>query len=51
MGLRQEDVAARAGKSREQIVRLEAGRSAPSLGTARALAEALNCSVEEIFPG
>lgn len=50
LNLRQVDLADLAGLSRVQIVRLEAGESAPGLRTAQRLAAALRCTPEELFP-
>ena len=50
LGLTQADVAARAGISRDQVVRLEAGLSSPTWRTAVALAAALDRSPLELFP-
>lgn len=50
-GYRQRDLAAISGVSREQIIRLEGGTCEPRLATARALARALECEPEDIFPG
>jgi molybdate-binding protein/DNA-binding XRE family transcriptional regulator len=48
-GLRQQDLAARAGISRQSLSVLEAGRSVPSAAVALRLARALGCKVEELF--
>jgi transcriptional regulator with XRE-family HTH domain len=48
--LRQADVAARAGITRQHLGLLEAGRHTPTRKTAQALASALECDVAEIFP-
>ena len=50
LGLTQADVAARAGISRDQVVRLEAGLSSPTWRTAVALAAALDRSPLQLFP-
>lgn len=50
LGLRQSDVARRAGITRQHLALLEEGRHTPIGRTARALARALECDVAEIFP-
>lgn len=50
-GMRQADLAERAGCSRDTIARLEAGKNQPQLRTALAIAAALGAPVEAIFPG
>ncbi len=50
IGATQEEIAERAGISREQLVRLEAQACAPSLRTALALAEALDADLLTLFP-
>ena len=50
LGLKQVEVAALAGLSREQLIRLEAGTSSPGWRTAQRLAAALDCNAEELFP-
>ena len=50
IGATQEEIAERAGISREQLVRLEAQTCAPSLRTALALAEALDADLLTLFP-
>jgi DNA-binding XRE family transcriptional regulator len=49
-GLRQADLAAKAGLSQPTIQRLEAGGIDPHLSTARALAAALDVTVDDLFP-
>jgi DNA-binding XRE family transcriptional regulator len=49
-GLRQSDLARLTGLSEPQINRIEVGRSVPKLTTARALADALGATVDELFP-
>jgi molybdate-binding protein/DNA-binding XRE family transcriptional regulator len=48
-GLRQQDLAARVGISRQSLSTLEAGRSVPSAALALRLARALGCKVDELF--
>jgi molybdate-binding protein/DNA-binding XRE family transcriptional regulator len=48
-GLRQQEVADRAGVTRQSLSALEAGRSAPSTTLALRLAHALACRVEDLF--
>jgi molybdate-binding protein/DNA-binding XRE family transcriptional regulator len=48
-GLRQQDLAARAGVSRQSLSALEAGRSVPSATLALRLARELGCRVEDLF--
>ena len=48
-GLRQQDLAARVGISRQSLSTLEAGRSVPSAALALRLAQALGCRVEDLF--
>lgn len=50
LGYRQIDVATLAGRSREQIRRLEAGECEPGWRTVQALAVALCCTSDELFP-
>ena len=45
----QQDLAEKAGCTRQTIVALEQGRYVPSLSLAFAIARAFECSVEEIF--
>jgi transcriptional regulator with XRE-family HTH domain len=49
-GLRQTDIAALTGLSREAVLRLELGYADPRLSTALALAQALGRPVEELWP-
>jgi DNA-binding XRE family transcriptional regulator len=49
LGATQEEIAERAGISREQLVRLEAQKCAPSLRTALALGEALDADPVSLF--
>src|SRR5262245_35096773 len=49
VGLRQQELAARVGISRQTLSALEAGRSVPSTAVALQLARALGCKVEELF--
>lgn len=49
LGLTQQQLAERAGVSRQTLVAIEAGRLTPSVVTALRLARALECSVEELF--
>jgi molybdate-binding protein/DNA-binding XRE family transcriptional regulator len=48
-GIRQQDLAVRAGISRQSLSLLESGRSVPSAALALRLARALGCRVEELF--
>lgn len=48
-GLRQQQLAARVGISRQSLSVLEAGRSVPSAAVALRLAGALGCKVEDLF--
>lgn len=48
-GLRQQDLATRVGISRQRLSTLEAGRGVPSAALALRLANALGCTVEELF--
>jgi len=48
-GLRQQELAARVGISRQSLSVLEAGRSVPSTEIALRLARALGCRVEDLF--
>jgi molybdate-binding protein/DNA-binding XRE family transcriptional regulator len=48
-GLRQQDLAARAGVSRQSLSALEAGHSVPSAALALRLARELGCRVEDLF--
>jgi molybdate-binding protein/DNA-binding XRE family transcriptional regulator len=48
-GLRQQELAARVGISRQSLSQLEAGRSVPSTEIALRLARALGCRVEDLF--
>src|SRR5256885_17242066 len=48
-GLKQAELAARAGISRQTLSALEAGRAQPSTAIALNLARALGCRVEELF--
>jgi putative molybdopterin biosynthesis protein len=48
-GIKQQDLAARAGISRQALSELEAGHSCPSTAVALALARALRCRVEDLF--
>ncbi len=51
LGLRQQDVADVAGISREQIGKLETGQATdPHLSTVQALACALGCVADDLFP-
>ncbi len=50
LGLTQADVAAAAGLSREQVVRLEAGTCDPRWRTVTALADALGAEATALFP-
>ena len=47
--LRQEDLAAEIGVTRQTVISIEAGRREPSLGLAFKLAKVFNCSLEELF--
>lgn len=49
-GLTQEGLARKADLALNTIVKLEAGRAEPKLKTARAIASALNTTVEDIWP-
>lgn len=49
-GLTQVQVAMRAQMSVRNYQRIEAGRCQPRIQTAKSIAEALNCTVEELFP-
>jgi putative molybdopterin biosynthesis protein len=48
-GLKQQEVAARAGITRQSLSNLETGRSAPSTTLALRLAQALGCRIEDLF--
>jgi molybdate-binding protein/DNA-binding XRE family transcriptional regulator len=48
-GIRQQELAARAGISRQALGELEADHSCPSTAVALALANALRCKVEDLF--
>lgn len=48
-GLRQQDLAARVGVSRQSLSALEAGHSVPSAALALRLAHELGCRVEDLF--
>jgi molybdate-binding protein/DNA-binding XRE family transcriptional regulator len=48
-GLTQQQLAERAGLSRQALVAIEAGRMVPSVAVALRLARALGCRVEELF--
>lgn len=48
-GLRQQDLAARVGISRQSLSLVEGGRSVPSAAVALRLARALGCSMEDLF--
>jgi transcriptional regulator with XRE-family HTH domain len=48
--MRQVDLAAAAGCSREEVSRLEAGRHRPQSATAARLAEALGVPAATLFP-
>ena len=48
-GLRQQELAARAGISRQSLSMVESGRSVPSAALALRLARALGCKVEDLF--
>ncbi|MGI8731135.1 MAG: helix-turn-helix transcriptional regulator [Solirubrobacteraceae bacterium] len=50
LGWSQADLAAAAGRSREQIARLEAGACDPTWTTVQRLARALHADPREIFP-
>jgi DNA-binding XRE family transcriptional regulator len=50
LGLRQADLADRAGISREQVVRLELKHCEPTWGTAHSVAAALASKPEDLFP-
>ncbi|MCS7256495.1 MAG: substrate-binding domain-containing protein [Thermomicrobium sp.] len=49
LGLTQQQLAERAGISRQTLVAIEAGRLTPSVTIALRLARALDCTVEELF--
>lgn len=49
-GWTQADLASVAGVSRETVSRIEKGVGSPSLGTAKKLADALNCEVSDLLP-
>src|SRR5215831_6122668 len=48
-GVKQQELAARAGISRQALSELEAGNSCPSTAVALGLAKALHCRVEDLF--
>ncbi len=48
-GWTQAELARRAGVSRAEVTAIEGGRLVPSVATALALAQALGCTVEELF--
>jgi molybdate-binding protein/DNA-binding XRE family transcriptional regulator len=48
-GLRQQELAARVGVSRQRLSMLESGRGVPSAALALRLAQALGCKVEDLF--
>src|SRR5215831_12818439 len=48
-GLRQQELAARVGVSRQRLSMLESGRGVPSAALALRLAKALGCKVEDLF--
>lgn len=48
-GVRQEDLAARVGLSRQSLSGIEAGRRVPSTAVALRLAQELGCKVEDLF--
>jgi putative transcriptional regulator len=48
--LTQAELAERAGVARITVGALERGENVPQLGTARALAAALGCDPDELFP-
>jgi putative transcriptional regulator len=50
LGLRQEDLAARADISYSYVRRLEAGTSDPTITVARRIADALNSTIDQLFP-
>ncbi|MFZ0043339.1 MAG: helix-turn-helix domain-containing protein [Solirubrobacteraceae bacterium] len=50
-GLTQGELAVQAGVSRQLIAAVEAGRNAPAVGAALAIARALGTTVEELFAG
>lgn len=52
LGLRKEDLASKAGISMETVRRLETGpdEANPTLEVARSIAEALDTTVDELFP-
>ncbi len=49
-GLRLEDLASRAGITKEYVFKLERGEHTPGLTIARGLADALDVSVDFLFP-
>ena len=49
LGLRQEDVAARLGVTRQTIIAIENNKYNPSLELAMKIARLLNTTVEELF--
>lgn len=49
LGLSQQELAARAGVTRQAVSAIEGGQAAPSLGVALRLARALGCRVEDLF--
>lgn len=49
LGWSQDDLSARAGVPRSSVSAIEAGRLTPSVTAALAVAQALECSVEELF--
>jgi transcriptional regulator with XRE-family HTH domain len=51
LGISPEGLAEKAGLSRSAVRLIEAGHSAPSLGTLYALARALGCTVGDLAPG
>ena len=48
-GLTQEELAIRANLNRVTIAKLETGRSEPTLRTAKRLADALGCKVDDLI--
>ena len=48
LGISQADLATRAGLSRGYVIRLEAGRQDPTLGTIEKLAKALRVKVRQL---
>jgi putative transcriptional regulator len=48
-GLTQQELADRAGVTRQSIISIEQGRYRPSVELALRLAQALGCSVEDLF--